>query len=274
MVPMPPPSSSSSNKANDSSSAAAAAGSSDGGQDGSNGVAGSSGSNGVGVDASADDFGGFLPLQLAELATPGEMASASKPNMPLEQVQVGGVCCLLGAGWVLLSWCVCVCVLSLKGWLGVEDLQGREGRKRQPSRLTAFSPQAGAGEVAGLSETHWVLLVFSSSCLLPRSIPQTQTMPLLYTHTLLTSPIFSPFSCVCTPPCPPAPSPPLPPPHQMLSMLAGKDPAMLHMLGINPGMLAAQLARHKAAATWGVMTQHGERSLLGRRGGGEGQGGA
>lgn len=107
MVPMPPPSSSSSIKANDSSSgnaAAAAAGSSDGGQDGSN-AAGSSGSNSI-ADASADDFGGFLPLQLAELATPGEMASASKPNMPLEQVQVRGVCCW-GAGAVVLVFFSC-----------------------------------------------------------------------------------------------------------------------------------------------------------------------
>ena len=44
---------------------------------------------------------------------------------------------------------------------------------------------------------------------------------------------------------------------QMLQMLAGKDPAMLHMLGVNPGTLTAQLARHKKAAAWGATTAAG-----------------
>jgi hypothetical protein len=45
---------------------------------------------------------------------------------------------------------------------------------------------------------------------------------------------------------------------QMLSMLAGKDPAMLHMLGINPSTLTAQMARQKAATNWRKTTAEGE----------------
>eukprot|EP00879_Flechtneria_rotunda_P026254 GHRR01027985.1.p1 GENE.GHRR01027985.1~~GHRR01027985.1.p1 ORF type:complete len:186 (+),score=81.96 GHRR01027985.1:622-1179(+) len=36
----------------------------------------------------------------------------------------------------------------------------------------------------------------------------------------------------------------------MLMMLAGRDTALLHSLGVNPGMLQQQLAAHKAAAKW------------------------
>ncbi|KAF8059372.1 Selenoo [Scenedesmus sp. PABB004] len=37
---------------------------------------------------------------------------------------------------------------------------------------------------------------------------------------------------------------------QMLSMLAGRDAALLHMLGLTPGAVAAAVAGHKAAARW------------------------
>eukprot|EP00879_Flechtneria_rotunda_P008243 GHRR01008636.1.p1 GENE.GHRR01008636.1~~GHRR01008636.1.p1 ORF type:complete len:661 (+),score=285.14 GHRR01008636.1:210-2192(+) len=42
----------------------------------------------AGADGNSADFGGFLPEQLAELASPAEMAAGSKPSMPLENVQV------------------------------------------------------------------------------------------------------------------------------------------------------------------------------------------
>eukprot|EP00775_Hariotina_reticulata_P002537 gene2537-2839_t len=41
-----------------------------------------------GVVAAEDDFGGFLPQQLAELASPAEMVAGIKPTMPLENVHM------------------------------------------------------------------------------------------------------------------------------------------------------------------------------------------
>jgi hypothetical protein len=41
---------------------------------------------------------------------------------------------------------------------------------------------------------------------------------------------------------------------QMLMMLAGRDPAVLHALGITPGSLQQQLAAHRAAAKWAGMS--------------------
>jgi hypothetical protein len=37
---------------------------------------------------------------------------------------------------------------------------------------------------------------------------------------------------------------------------------MLHMLGLNPGQLSTQLARHKAAATWACTTAAGRTAIL------------
>jgi hypothetical protein len=43
----------------------------------------------------------------------------------------------------------------------------------------------------------------------------------------------------------------------MLMMVAGRDPAMLHALGVTPGALAAAFAQHKAAAAWADMAPAG-----------------
>lgn len=50
---------------------------------------------------------------------------------------------------------------------------------------------------------------------------------------------------------------------QMLQMLAGRDPTMLHMLGINPESLKVQAARHKKAQDWAGMTAAGGGGVLG-----------
>jgi hypothetical protein len=97
MVPMPPPSPASAN--GNSNATSNGAGSNDAAAAGSNG-----GSSNGGGGCSGDDFGGFLSQQLAELATPGEMAAASKPTMPMEQVQVGGGNCLLLLFYILLPF--------------------------------------------------------------------------------------------------------------------------------------------------------------------------
>jgi hypothetical protein len=52
-------------------------------------------------------------------------------------------------------------------------------------------------------------------------------------------------------------------PSQMLQMLAGRDPTMLHMLGINPELLKVQAARHKKAQDWAGMPAAGGGGVLG-----------
>jgi hypothetical protein len=41
---------------------------------------------------------------------------------------------------------------------------------------------------------------------------------------------------------------------QMLMMLAGRDPAVLHALGVTQSSLQQQLAAHRAAAKWATMS--------------------
>jgi hypothetical protein len=41
---------------------------------------------------------------------------------------------------------------------------------------------------------------------------------------------------------------------QMLMMLAGRDPAVLHALGVTQASLQQQLAAHRAAAKWATMS--------------------
>jgi hypothetical protein len=107
MVPMPPPSSKGSTTAtangptgSTAAAAAAPAGSSD-----QAAAAGGGSNGGDGSSGSSDEDGGFLPLQVAELASPAEMAAGSAPSMPLQQVQVrlAGLRGWGGVGeWVLL----------------------------------------------------------------------------------------------------------------------------------------------------------------------------
>lgn len=118
MVPLPPPSNSSGNNTGsnaaaaaangaspaDAAAAAAVGGSNDQPSQAQNGTSNGNGSNGSSSGVDDDDsFGGFLPLQLSELASPAEMAAGAKPSMPLDQVQVGFV--VLGVlGFVLVRW--------------------------------------------------------------------------------------------------------------------------------------------------------------------------